>query len=81
MINGWAFLFFFDAANCELLCNSLSENRIIMMNTVVMILRVWVMYNRSRLILGILLMLFSVEVISTIIAAVVGSDPKNLSGM
>ena len=52
-----------------------------MMNTVVMILRVWVMYNRSRLILGILLMLFSVEVISTIIAAVVGSDPKNLSGM
>ena len=50
-------------------------------NAVVMILRVWVMYNRSRVILGILLMLFSVEIVSSIIGGVVGSNPKNLSGM
>jgi diacylglycerol kinase len=52
-----------------------------MVNAVVMILRVWVMYNRSRLILGILLMLFFVEIVSTVIAAVIGSYPQNVSGM
>ena len=52
-----------------------------MVTAVVMILRVWAMYNRSRLILGTLLVLFSLEIISIIIAAAIYSDPKNLLGM
>lgn len=51
------------------------------MATVIMILRIWAMYNRLRLILRILLALVSLEVISLILTKAVGSDPRNLSGM
>ena len=47
----------------------------------VMILRVWAMYNRSRLILSSLLVLFSLEIIATVLAVAVDSDPKRLPGM
>ena len=53
----------------------------IMVIAVVTILRVWAMYNRSRLILGILLTLFLLEIIFLILFNAVESDPKNLSGM
>ena len=46
-----------------------------------MILRVWAMYNRSKLILGILLTTFSLEVVSLVIIAAVQSDARNLTGM
>ncbi|KAI9566786.1 hypothetical protein HD554DRAFT_1062394 [Boletus coccyginus] len=45
----------------------------------VMILRVWTMYNWSRLILGTLLMLFSAVIIATFLIVAIGSVPKNLS--
>ena len=48
---------------------------------VVMMLRVWAMYNQSRLILGTLLTLFVMEIVSYILAFAINSDPKNLSGM
>ncbi|KAF8548551.1 hypothetical protein OG21DRAFT_748684 [Imleria badia] len=41
------------------------------------VLRVWVMYNRSRLILTALLGLFSLEIIATILTVAVHSDPRN----
>ena len=47
--------------------------------TVVMILRVWVLYNRSRYLLGTLLTLFSLEMISYTLAAVIRSNPRNLT--
>ena len=51
-----------------------------MVVAVVMILRVWAMYNRSTLILGVLLTSFSLEIIANILVAAVASDPTNLSG-
>ncbi|KAF8549553.1 hypothetical protein OG21DRAFT_1525741 [Imleria badia] len=41
-----------------------------------MILRVWVMYNRSRIILTTLLIMFSAEVVCTIVVAAMWSDPR-----
>ena len=52
-----------------------------MVAAVVMILRVWAMYNRSRFILGTLLILFFVEIISTIFVAAINSNPENVSGV
>ena len=51
-----------------------------MLTAVVMILRIWAMYNRSRVILGTLLTLLSLEIISTILAVAIDSDPKNMPG-
>lgn len=48
---------------------------------VLMILRVWAMYNRSKLVLGILLSLFSLEIVSTVVAASINSNPNNMPGM
>ncbi|KAF8548556.1 hypothetical protein OG21DRAFT_1489305 [Imleria badia] len=44
-----------------------------------MILRVWAMYNRSKLILRILLILFSLEIIFGVLAAAIYSFPRDLS--
>ena len=74
-------LLFLGAADCELLCNSLSEKQTLNVTAVVMILRVWAMYNRSKLILGILLTTFSLEIVSLVIIAAVQSDARNLTGM
>ncbi|KAG9311416.1 hypothetical protein JVU11DRAFT_8528 [Chiua virens] len=41
-----------------------------------MILRVWAIYDKSRLILGILLVLFFVEVVSTVAFSAFNSNPK-----
>ena len=48
--------------------------------TAVMILRVWVMYSRSRLILGTLLALLLIEIITLILAASIYSNPKYVPG-
>ena len=57
------------------------KRHILMVAAVVMILRVWAMYNRSRFILGTLLILFFVEIISTIFVAAINSNPENVSGV
>ena len=44
-----------------------------------MILRVWAMYYRSKLILCVILTLFSLEVIASIVGAAMNSYPKNVS--
>lgn len=64
---------------CHVVC--LLERQTLMVITVVAILRVWAMYNRSRLVLGTLLILFSLEIISTVLAISVDSNPKKLPGM
>ena len=51
-----------------------------MVTVVVMILRVWAMYNRSRLIIRVLLVLFSATIIATFISVVVNMIPNNLPG-
>ena len=48
-----------------------------MVTAVTMILRVWAMYNRSMLILGSLLTLFSLKIITITIAAAIYSDARN----
>ena len=46
-----------------------------------MILRVWAMYNQSRLIIYTLLTTFSLEIIILMITAAIQSDPRNLTCM
>lgn len=52
-----------------------------MMVAVAMILRVWAMYNRSKLILRTLLTLFSLEIISTLLADAIFQDLRYMQGM
>ena len=52
-----------------------------MVAAVVMILRIWVMYSRSRLVLSALLVLFSLEIVSTIVAVAFYSDSSNVLGV
>ncbi|KAF8442237.1 hypothetical protein L210DRAFT_3536113 [Boletus edulis BED1] len=49
------------------------------MTAVVMILRVWAMYGRSKLVLGVLLASFFLEIVSLVLTAAIQSDPRNLS--
>ena len=58
----------------------MTQLRVLIAIPVVMILRVWAMYHQSRLVLAPLLILFSLEVISTLIGVIIYSNPKNLSG-
>ena len=51
-----------------------------MVTAVVMILRVWAMYNRSKLIIRALLVLYSATIIATFMSVVVSTIPKNLPG-
>lgn len=50
-----------------------------MLIAAVMILRVWAMYNRSRLILGILLTSYVGEIIPSIIGCIINSIPENFT--
>lgn len=82
IVYGWTFLLFIGAGDCEFLSNPVPEKRTsIMIPAVVMILRVWAMYSRSRPVLAILLVLFCLEILSTIIGVVIYSNPKHLSCM
>ena len=46
------------------------------MISVVMILRVYAMYNRSRIILGILLVMYITEAVMLLVTSSIYSDPK-----
>ncbi|KAF8135155.1 hypothetical protein EV363DRAFT_1396599 [Boletus edulis] len=46
---------------------------------VAMILRLWAIYNRSRIIIHVLLVLFSLEIIPILLSAAIYSDPSNLT--
>lgn len=46
-----------------------------------MILRVWAMYNRSKLIFAILLLVYIPEIVLTTIVTAIASAPKNRVGM
>ena len=48
---------------------------------VVMILRVWVLYSRSKVILGVLLTLYVLEIIPFIVACIILSTPNEFRGM
>ena len=50
----------------------------LMTATGVMMLRVWAMYSRSGLILGIILTFFFVEIVSSILVVAMNSNPKNV---
>jgi hypothetical protein len=52
-----------------------------MMTAVAMILRVWAMYSRSKLILRTLLALFSMEIVSTLLADSIFQDSRYMAGM
>ena len=52
-----------------------------MVDTVPTILRVWAMYNRSKVILGTFLTLLTLEIISTLLADAIFQDLKYMSGM
>ena len=51
-----------------------------MLIAVIMTLRVWAMYNRSRIILGTLLTFYVIEVIPLTIGSIIYSNPRNFSG-
>lgn len=57
------------------------KKQTLMVAVVVMILRLWAMYNRSKLILRVFLPLFSLELISSILCAAFYSDPRILPGL
>lgn len=58
-----------------------TRKQTIMFAAVAMILRVWAMYSRSRLILGVLLALFSLQIIATLLAVSIYSNPRNELGV
>ena len=58
-----------------------TKKQTIMLAAVAMILRVWAMYSRSRLILGVLLALFSLQIIATLLAVSIYSNPRNELGV
>ena len=53
----------------------------LMVAAAVAILRLWKMYDRSRLILSVLIALFSMEILVNVLGAAIYSDPRNESGM
>ena len=70
--SSWSILIFIGAADCKipgLFLARLNTSA----STVIMILRVWVMYNQSRLILGILLVFYAISIISYLVDRVIGA--------
>ena len=80
IITQWTFVLFLAAADCELY-SSLCQKKQALMMAVAMILRIWAMYDRSRLILGTLLTMFCLEIIFIGLAIVIYSNPRNVSSM
>ena len=78
-LNGHMFLFSVQLiVSCWVV--HFQNRQALMMAAVVMILRVWAIYNRSTLILGVLITSFSLEIIANILFAAVISNPTNFSG-
>lgn len=65
---------------CVFVLFALSEVTTVV-TAVVMILRVWALYGRSRIILGVLLALYVMEIIPFIIACIILSTPDGSIGM
>lgn len=62
MLGSWSVSVFFASADCEV--SHLYRLRpIVLTSAVVMILRVWALYGRSKIILGALLIFYGIEVI------------------
>ena len=71
----WSILMFIGAADCKI--SSLFPAQLnTLVVAVVMILRAWAMYNQSRLILGILLVCYTISIISLLVDRVL--DAKDL---
>ena len=61
--------------------SSLPKMQTLVMITVVMILRIWAMYNRSKVILNTLLALLFLQIVSTLLAAIMYTNQRNETGM
>ena len=62
-------MIFVGAADCETPCLR-RPKRIVLIDVVVMILRVWALYGRSRVILGALLTFYAIEGIAYLVCCV-----------
>ena len=78
-IISWAFLIFINIADCELLFR-LSPMLPVISITVVMILRVYAMWNRSKWILYLLLFIYVPQVIVTFVMSGLFNTSTYLSG-
>ena len=83
VISIWSQVIFLAAADCKLFHSVLPRKHSMNAVPVVMILRVWVVYHRSRWILGIILALDIVKTIVRIVVCVIYSTPgpSGISGM
>ena len=79
IFDAWASFIFIGAAQRKLVFTSSKSSLVI--NTVVMILRVWALYRRSVIILATLLTLYAIEFILYFVAAVIASITIDRTGM
>ena len=77
----WTFLIFLNTADCELLFHLCPSSQTKLSITVLMILRVYAMWNRSKWILYLLLFVFVPQVIVASVFAAVYNSSTYLSGM
>ena len=74
----WSILVFIGAADCKILCLFLARLNTLVV-AVVIILRVWAMYNQSRLILGVLLVFYAISLTSFVVDHVIVSKSVGMS--
>ena len=77
----WVFLIFLNAADCELLLHMFHLPPTVISIAVVMIMRVYAMWNRSKWILYLLLFIYVPQVVITFVFAGVYGTSKYLTGM
>lgn len=75
----WAFVVFISAADRKLLSPSHAIISYSYTNTVVMVLRVYAMWNRSKIILGVLLSFYVIEVIIQVVCTAIFDNPNTYS--
>lgn len=79
IIGAWTTLTFIGAADCEISCLlRLRVRWITSMVSVVMILRVWALYRGLKLVLGVLLTVYAMEIIPYLIVCIMVSNERNL---
>ena len=71
-VGSWSMLAFIGAADRKIL-SSFPARLNTLVVVVIMFLRVWAMYNRSRLVLGMLLVFYAISIISFLVARVIGT--------
>ena len=77
----WVFLIFLNAADCELLLHMFHLPPTVISIAVVMIMRVYAMWNRSKRILYLLLLIYVPQVIVSVVFAGLYNTTTYLSGM